>query len=63
MTEEPAERIRRLMRQSAPDTGKVADFAAAARKRGRPVAQPAPNVRINGDNNHVHIHIHAGKGE
>ena len=61
MTDEPGEKIRRLMRQSLPDTGNVADFAAAARKRGRPVARPLQRierVEISGNNNQVHIHIH-----
>ena len=49
--DDPEDRIKRLMREAVPDTSNVADFAAAARKRGRPVAKAAPVLKINGNNN------------
>lgn len=64
----PADSIKRLIREAAADTdNNVADFAEAARKRGRPVAKSAPTLRIHGDhntgivgnNNHVHITVKA----
>ena len=48
--ERPEDKIKRLMREAAPASN-VADFASAARKRGRPVATPAPVVTITGNNN------------
>jgi len=61
-TEGPSDKIRRLMRESVPETN-VADFAAAARRRGRPVAQPAHTVKVTGNHsagiigNHNQVNI------
>ncbi len=49
--DDPEKRIRRIMREAVPDTSNIADFAAAARKRGRPVAKTAPVLKISGSNN------------
>jgi len=52
--EHPKDRIKRALREAAPATSNVADFAAEARKRGREVAAPAPlaaTLRITGNNN------------
>lgn len=52
--EDPAERIKRLMREGAAEPSKVVDFASAAKKRGRQVAalgEKAKTVSIHGNNN------------
>lgn len=60
--ERPSDKIKRLMREAVPENN-VADFAAAARKRGRPVAQPAQVVKVAGNNstgiigNHNQVNI------
>lgn len=53
MSESPEEKIKRLMRESAPASPKVIDLAAAAKRRGTPLRPPAPSrsVRINGNHN------------
>ncbi len=53
--ENPAEKIKRLMRQSMPASSKVIDLASAARERGRPLpprkVTPPQVVSIRGNNN------------
>lgn len=66
---DPENKIRQLMRESAPTASNVTDFATAARKRGRPVlptsSAPMQALQITGNNNagvignsnHVQINV------
>lgn len=49
--ESPSDKVKRLMREAVPERTNVADFATAARKRGRPVAQSKTTMKIAGDRN------------
>ncbi len=59
----PKDKIKRLMREAVPEASNVADFAAAARRRGRPVAKATPVLKITGNNsagiigNHNQVNI------
>lgn len=68
--DDPENKIRQLMRESVPKPSNVTDFAAAARKRGRPEPPlrlaPVQSMQITGNNNagvignsnHVQINVH-----
>ncbi len=67
---DPKAKIKQLMRESVPRPSNVADFAAAARKRGLPTARtrqaPVQSMQITGNNNacvignsnNVQINVH-----
>jgi len=67
--EHPKNAVMRLIKEAAPKAANVADFAAAARKRGRQVAAPASTLQILGNNsagvignnNHVEIKVTSPK--
>lgn len=71
--EDPKDRIKRLMQESASTASNVIDFAAAAKQFRRPTAPrklaQAPRLTISGnnnagvigDNNHVHLNVHVSQ--